>query len=137
MVTNLHIANLIYCQGCLNTIFQIIKVGQHIFKHLHTEKELIPQGFFQPFWEGVLGPFALGNFRYFNQNWENFYNHFYMIFLNRDPNITKTSPCNEHPLTSHFYIVKLGFTGVYMIFLFFALKQRLWVLVRTASLRHI
>ena len=137
MVTNLHIANLIYCQGCLNTIFQIIKVGQHIFKHLHKEKELIPQGFFQPFWEGVLGPFALGNFRYFNQNWENFYNHFYMIFLNRDPNITKTSPCNEHPLTSHFYIVKLGFTGVYMIFLFFALKQRLWVLVRTASLRHI
>ena len=53
-----HIANLIYCQGCLNTIFQIIKVGQHIFKHLHKEKELIPQGFFQPFWEGVLGPFA-------------------------------------------------------------------------------
>ena len=42
-------------------------------------------GFFQPFGEGVLGPFALGNFRYFNQNWENFYNHFYMIFLNRDP----------------------------------------------------
>ena len=85
MVTNLHIANLIYCQGCLNTIFQIIKVGQHVFKHLHKEKELFPQGFFQPFWEGVLGPFALGNFRYFNQNWENFYNHFYMIFLNRDP----------------------------------------------------
>ena len=123
MVTNLHIANLIYCQGCLNTIFQIIKVGQHVFKHLHKEKELIPQGFFQPFWEGVLGPFALGNFRYFNQNWENFYNHFYMIFLNRDPNITKTSPCKEHPLTPHFYIVKLGFTGVYIIFLFLLLNK--------------
>ena len=118
MVTNLHKTNLIYCQGCLNTIFQIIKVEQHIFKHLHKEKELIPQGFFQPFWEGVLGPFALGNFRYFNQNWENFYNHFYMIFLNRDPNITKISTCNEHPLTPHFYLVKLGFTGVYIIFLF-------------------
>ena len=33
-------------------------------------------------------------------------------------NITKTSPCNEDPLIPHFYIVKLGFTGVYIIFLF-------------------
>ena len=33
-------------------------------------------------------------------------------------NITKTSPCNEHPLTLHFYIVKMGLTGVYLIFLF-------------------
>ena len=32
--------------------------------------------------------------------------------------IMKTSPCNVHPLTPHFYIVKLGFTGVYIIFLF-------------------
>ena len=33
--------------------------------------------------------------------------------------ITKTSPCNKHPLTPHFYIVKLGFnTGVYFFFLF-------------------
>ena len=32
--------------------------------------------------------------------------------------ITKTSPCNEHPLTSHFYKVKLGFQGVYFFFLF-------------------
>ena len=32
--------------------------------------------------------------------------------------ITKTSPCNEDPLTPHFYIVKLGFTGVYIFFLF-------------------
>ena len=32
--------------------------------------------------------------------------------------ITKTSPCNEDPLTPHFYIVKLGFTGVNIIFLF-------------------
>ena len=27
-------------------------------------------------------------------------------------NITKTSPCNEYPLTPHFYIVKMGLTGV-------------------------
>ena len=44
------------------------------------------------------------------------------------PTITKTSPCNEHPLTPIFYIVKLGFTGVY-IFLIFAPKHRLWVIV--------
>ena len=29
-----------------------------------------------------------------------------------------TSPCDVDPLTPHFYIVKLGFTGVYIIFLF-------------------
>ena len=27
-----------------------------------------------------------------------------------------TCPCNLHPLISHFYIVKLGFTGVYKLF---------------------
>ena len=44
-----------------------------------------------------------------------------------------TCPCIVYPLTTHFYIVKLGFTGVY-IFLIFALKHRLWELVRTASI---
>ena len=39
-------------------------------------------------------------------------------FTPGNDSITKTSPCNEHPLTPHFYIVKLGFTGVYIIFLF-------------------
>ena len=29
-------------------------------------------------------------------------------------NITKTSPCNENPLTPYFDIVKLRFTGVYI-----------------------
>ena len=32
--------------------------------------------------------------------------------------IMKSCPCNVYPLTPHFYIVKLGFTGVYIIFLF-------------------
>ena len=32
--------------------------------------------------------------------------------------IMKTSPCNEHPLTPHFYIEKVGFTRVYIFFLF-------------------
>ena len=48
--------------------------------------------------------------------------------------ITKTCPCNAEPLKPHFYIVKLGFTGVYIFFLIFASKHRLRILVRTASL---
>ena len=40
------------------------------------------------------------------------------------------------PLKPHFYVVKLGFTGVYIIFLISAQKHRLWVLVRTASARR-
>ena len=34
--------------------------------------------------------------------------------------ITKTDPYILDPLKPHFYIVKLGFTGVYIIFLVFA-----------------
>ena len=44
-----------------------------------------------------------------------------------------TCPCVLNPLTSHFYIVKLGLTGVCIIFLIFAPKHRLWVLVRKLS----
>ena len=51
-------------------------------------------------------------------------------------NITKTYLYNFDPLKPHFYIVKLGFTGVYIIFLISAQKHRLWVLVRTASPRR-
>ena len=47
--------------------------------------------------------------------------------------ITKTYIYNFDPLKSHFYIVKLRFTGVYIIFLISAEKHRLWVLIRTAS----
>ena len=50
--------------------------------------------------------------------------------------ITKTCLYNIDPLEPHFYIVKLGFTGVYITFLISAQKHRLWVLVRTASLRQ-
>ena len=49
--------------------------------------------------------------------------------------ITKTYLYYFDPLKPHFYIVKLGFTGVYIIFLISAQKHRLWVLVRTASVR--
>ena len=51
-------------------------------------------------------------------------------------NISKTRLYNFDPLKPHFYIVKLGFTGVYTIFLIFAQKHRLWILVRTASPRR-
>ena len=44
--------------------------------------------------------------------------------------ITKTCLYNLDPLKPHFYIVKLGFTGVCIIFLISAQKHRLWVLVR-------
>ena len=55
-------------------------------------------------------------------------------------NITKTRLYNFDPLEPHFHIVKLGFTGVYNIFVISAQKHRLRVLVRTASneyLQHI
>ena len=32
--------------------------------------------------------------------------------------IRKTCPCNEYPRKPHFYIVKLGYAGVYLFFLF-------------------
>ena len=50
--------------------------------------------------------------------------------------IAKTSLYNVDPLKPQFYIVKLGFTGVYIIFLISAQKHRLRVLVRTASPRR-
>ena len=50
--------------------------------------------------------------------------------------ITKTYLYNFDPLKPHFYLVKMGFTGVYIIFLISAQKHRLWVLVRTASSRR-
>ena len=50
--------------------------------------------------------------------------------------ITKTRLYNIDPLKPHFYTVKLGFTGVYIIFLISAQKHRLWVFVRTASQRR-
>ena len=35
-----------------------------------------------------------------------------------DISIRKTCPCNEYPFIPHFYILKLGFAGVYLFFLF-------------------
>ena len=51
-------------------------------------------------------------------------------------NIRKTCPCNEYPLKPHFYTEKTGVYRGMPIFLTFAPKHRLWVLVRTASARR-
>ena len=51
--------------------------------------------------------------------------------------ITKTCLFNFDPLKPHFHIVNLGFTRVYISFLIFAKKHKLWVLVRTASPRRL
>ena len=50
-----------------------------------------------------------------------------ILVLTFEQVITKTGLYNFDPLTPHFCIVKLGFTGVYIIFLISAQKHRLWV----------
>ena len=65
--------------------------------------------------------------KYENANYANSW-HFHII--------TKTRLYNFDPLKPRFYIVKLGFRGVYIILLIFAQTHRLWVLVRTASPRR-
>ena len=59
---------------------------------------------------------------------------FYSRNHERTKTITKTSLYNFDPIKPHFYIVKLGFTGVFTIFLISVQKHRLWVLFRTAFL---
>ena len=60
----------------------------------------------------------------------------YVAFVEPLFAITKTCLYNVDPLKPHFYIVKLGFTGVYIIILMSAQKHRLRILVRTASARR-
>ena len=57
----------------------------------------------------------------------------HLYAFNKCHNITKTRLYSFDSLGPHFYTVKLGFTGVYIIFIIFARKHRLWVLVRTGS----
>ena len=38
--------------------------------------------------------------------------HLYVVL------ISKTCPCNVYPLKTHFYVAKMGFAGVYLVFLF-------------------
>ena len=48
----------------------------------------------------------------------------------------KTCRCNEYHPKTHFYLSKTGVCRGASIFLIFAPKHRLWVLVRTASSRR-
>ena len=50
------------------------------------------------------------------------------------PSRKRTRVTKTPPLTPNLYIVKLGFTEGIHYFLIFALKQRLWVRVRTTSI---
>ena len=49
-----------------------------------------------------------------------------ILYYHKNIRITKTCLYNFDLLKPHFYIVKLGFTGVYIIFLISAQKHRLW-----------
>ena len=63
--------------------------------------------------------------------WENFPKYLFSWAIGRI-SITKTYLYNFDPIKPHFCAVKLGFTGLYIIFLIYPQKHRLWVLVRNA-----
>ena len=43
--------------------------------------------------------------------------HIIFLMICLETNIRITCPCDLYPLTPHFYVVKLGFTGVYIFFI--------------------
>ena len=54
---------------------------------------------------------------------ENKASHSFLIVSEGENSITKTCLYNFDPLKAHFYMIKLGFTGVYIIFSLFLLKN--------------
>ena len=60
----------------------------------------------------------------------------YAVYLGCLLFIMKTCLYNGVPLKPQFDTIKLGLTGVYIIFLISAHIHRLWVLVRTTSARR-
>ena len=91
-----------------------------------------------PYHKGDIETMRKGVLRFANEKFFNTHSDARSVKENLDliTSITKTCLYNFDPLKPHFYIVKLGFTGVYIIFFISAQKHRLWVLVRTASLRR-
>ena len=69
-----------------------------------------------------------------------FHDHITTLYQFTKPVLDKKmSIFEEYGVFKHHYYmvhVKLGFTGVYIIFLISAQKHRLWVLIRTASPRR-
>ena len=57
-------------------------------------------------------------------------------FLHNGVHIMIKCPCNVYSLTLHFCIANLGFTGVFIFLLIFALKHRFLLHVRTASVKR-
>ena len=71
-------------------------------------------------------------FMVFSEKKKSKFSSYFIVYMS----ITKTCLYNFDPLKPHFYIVKLGFTGVYIIFLISAQKHRLLVLIRPPMLRQ-
>ena len=118
---------------CFQTLSNFNEIIGHkiLYKHtnifLTNEKSEIlsvNQGFFLTFWEGALGPFALGIFRHFNRNWENFFDHFYMIFLNRDPKAALNHSCSW--LYALFWL-KVHWKGRQFVNLLIYIKITFWL----------
>ena len=111
----------------LHFVFKISQIRFKNFGHFH---KLTSEKIFEPDFASVNhGKAAFGNF--FDCDLS-----ILMSVQNFIEIITKTYLYNFDPLKPHFYIVKLGFTGVYVIFLISAQKHRLLVLVRTALARR-
>ena len=77
--------------------------------------------------------FEIRRFDCISENLLTFMKWAFSVNQKSQQNHHKNIPIYFDPLKPHFYIVKLGFTGVYIIFLISDQKHRLWVLVRTAS----
>ena len=132
---------LIYAKYLYTYILIILVLKfEHVFRLLDDDEQCRHWSESACLWVNMV-PSEISNFRL--RPFEMFSLHF--LFLPEDLSfsfffvsfvITKTCLYNFDPLKPHFYIVKLGFTGVYIIFLISAEKHRLWVLVRTASPRR-
>ena len=87
---------------CINyfQLFGICKSGtSDFFKRLLLHPGIVPN-------RGIFGK------EIWYWSWKRLqHSEFYFI-------IRKTCPCNKYPLIHHFHIVKLGYAGVYLFFLF-------------------
>ena len=85
---------------------------------------------------GQLGLISDPNIHLYCSDAQAYTTNLFYVLVNTDVSITKAYLYNFDPPKPNFYTVKLGLTGVYIIFRIFAQKHRLWVLVRTASARR-
>ena len=125
-----------------NEMRDIWQNKRHTWNHRHTNKEELQQrnrlgtisrklleGLNQLYWRDI-SPLTLTQFQS-TSICEIRIGVLYLI-----SGVTKTCLFNFDILKPNFYIVKPGFTGVFINFLISAQKHRLWVLVRTAAARR-